>query len=214
MTLSWAVCFNIAAQESSSIKSKEFSLGVGSVLYNGDLGDGYQPGGLMGSVGIKMNTEKKLNSNFHILFGSFSGQELDFEFPENENGAPNTYFNTSFFGVHYELAFNIINKPRFKLYISQGLGFVRFQPKDEFGEKLINQPDTRDLGEDYRNLTFMLPSQIGVRYTLNNGYSLGLQSGFLNTMTDYLDNISIWGQKDGNDNLLNARFLIFIPIEF
>ena len=195
-------------------KSKELTIGLGAALYNGDLGKGYQPGSLMGSIGLKLNADKKLHGNLHVIFGSVTGQELDYEFAGDPEAEPNTYFSSSFFGVHYELAFNLIAQEGFKLYLSQGIGFFRFQPKDEFGNKLLDQPNSRDLNEDYRNISFMLPTQLGGRYTLENGYSLGLQIGFLNPLSDYVDNISTWGGKSGNDNILTLRVNTYIPIHF
>ncbi len=212
-----SLCFGLTSQglaQEHIKKKKELSLGMGASSYNGDLGDGYQAGSLMGSVGIKLNSEKRLHGNFHLIFGAVSGQELDYHFPGDEAATPNTYFSSNYFGAHYELTFNIVNKEKLKCFLSQGVGFIRFQPKDQYGEKLVDQPVTREFGEDYRNIAIILPTHLGIRYKLNNGYWVGLQTGFLNPMTDYLDNISRWGNKSGNDNIWDNRLLLFIPIKF
>ncbi|MCZ6900504.1 MAG: hypothetical protein O7F74_09725, partial [Bacteroidetes bacterium] len=45
-----------------------------------------------------------------------------------------------------------------------------------------------------------------------NGFGFGLQTGYLNTTTDFLDNISQWGNKKGNDNVLVTKFSFVISL--
>ena len=89
---------------------------------------------------------------------------------------------------------------------------LRFDPQDEFNDSLVDQPFTRAANETYGNITLMLPTQIGVLYTLPNDYSIGLQVGYTNTLTDYLDNISDWSNSGGQDNIFSYRFVVHIPV--
>ncbi|MFY0625253.1 MAG: hypothetical protein JXR07_03080 [Reichenbachiella sp.] len=204
--------FQVDAQDSLNHHSKEVFVGVGMASYNGDLGDGYQSGSLLGVVGIKLNNKKKLNSNFNITFGQISGQELDYAFEPNPSATPNTYFSSSFISFNYDLQFNFIDLPKLKVYLSQGVGLMRYEAKDQFSNSLLDQTNTRAVGEEYRNLTVVLPTQLGFKYKLPNDFGLGLQAGFYNTMTDYIDNISQWGNKEGNDNIFSIRFQLSVPL--
>jgi hypothetical protein len=205
------------AQDSLRSKNqKELLTGLGGGFYQGDLETGIQNGQLLLSLGIKLNKNKRLNSNLMLSFGWLKGNQLDYSFEDGSNipTTPNESFKTDYFSLNYELHFNIIHRDKFQLYLSQGLGIMRFVPKDENGNSLIDQPVSRPLGEDYRNLTIMLPTQLGFCYYLPNDFGIGLQTGYFNTMTDYLDNLSAWGKREGNDNVLFYRLNLNIPINF
>ncbi|MCV9387543.1 hypothetical protein [Reichenbachiella ulvae] len=197
-------------------KEKELLTGLGSGFYQGDLETGLSNGQLLLTLGIKLNKNKRLNSNILLNFGMLQGNQLDYSFDDGSGTptTPNESFNTDYFSINYELHFNIIHRERFQVYFSQGIGIMRFTPKDEEGNSLIDQPVSRPIGEDYRNLTIMLPSQIGLCYYLANDFGIGLQAGYFNTLTDYLDNLSSWGEKTGNDNVLFYRLNLNIPIRF
>lgn len=203
---------NISAQDSLKIKKRDLFIGVGMTSYKGDLGSGYSSPALMGVVGIKLNNQKRLNGNLNFSFGSVSGQQLDYKYEGDSEATPNSYFNTSLIAFNYDLQFNIFDREKFKLYFSQGIGFARFNVKDEFGNSLKDQSNTRAFGEDYGNITVFLPTLLGFKYILPNDFGIGIQGGFYNLMTDYIDNISQWGNKSGNDNLLSVRFQLSIPI--
>lgn len=208
-------CFHSRGQDSIRVKKpKEFFIGIGSGHYRGDLNSSYGPGKALLTVGIKLNTAKRLNGNFVLNIGSLSGNELDYTFDDGSNIAttPNSYFNTSFFSINYETQYNIINRKKLKLYISQGIGVLRFIPRDEFGNDLIDNNDTRALNETYGNLAIMFPTSLGLKYVIPNGMGIGFQTGLFNSISDYIDNISEWGQDSGNDNILNFRIQLSVPI--
>ncbi|SMD33064.1 hypothetical protein SAMN04488029_1428 [Reichenbachiella faecimaris] len=204
------------SQDSLAIKKKEIHLGVGPAYYSGDLGNAHSSGSLLFNFGIKLNKNKKLNGNIKISLGSVTGQELDYSTTDNSGirATPNTFFESSFFGLNYEAHYNFIHKEKIKVYLSQGIGLFRFNPKDESGNSLIDQPDTRPLGESYRNLIIQLPTQVGAKYYLPNDFALGIQLGFINPITDHIDNLGIWGNKNGNDNILSIQFEIHAPVSF
>ncbi|MGL1886081.1 MAG: hypothetical protein OCD76_06170 [Reichenbachiella sp.] len=208
---------SLLAQDSSYVKKqKAFFIGVGSAQYKGDLGDGYGGGNLVVHAGLKFNNEKRFNGNLQLTIGQVSGNELDYTFDDGSGNptSPNTYFKSSLIGFHFEAQYNIIDRDKLKIYLAQGIGILRFSPKDEFGHDLSDNNETRPLNESYGNITIMLPTSLGIKYELSNSWSLGLQSSFLNTMTDYIDNISQWGSNDKNDNIFYTRLNIYIPIKF
>ena len=100
------------------------------------------------------------------------------------------------------------------LYASAGLGIYNYTPKTELGEDLADLLSTRAPDEQYGRVSFMLPVGIGAVYILKNGYGIGAQASFLNTQTDYLDNISLLGRQGGNDNVASFRFFVYAPLVF
>ncbi|MEO9853839.1 MAG: DUF6089 family protein [Reichenbachiella sp.] len=204
------------AQDSLQRKKKEIHFGLGPASYSGDLGNAYSSSSLMVNFGLKLNKEKKLNGNIKVSIGRVTGQELDYTTTDNSGAVatPNTFFKSTFFGLNYEVQYNLIDKDKIKVYLSQGIGFFRFEPQDQSGQSLVDQTDTRPLGETYRNLTIQLPAQIGAKYYLSNDFGVGIQVGFVNPITDHLDNLGVWGNKNGNDNILSIQFQIHVPISF
>ncbi|UXP30613.1 outer membrane beta-barrel protein [Reichenbachiella agarivorans] len=216
ITLLLLLAASLQAQDSTTHvkKQKALLLGLGSSHYRGDLGDGYAGGRMLVAVGLELNRNKRLNGNFVLNFGSIQGNELDYQYDDGSGSptTPNETFSTNYFSFNFEVHYNLIHKENWRVYVSQGIGLMRYVPKDEDLNELMDQTDTRALNETYRNLTFILPTQIGFKYYLNNGYGVGMQGGFTNTLTDYLDNISAWGNKKGNDNILTIRVQLSIPI--
>lgn len=205
---------NASAQDSLKRKRKEIYLGIGPVSYSGDLGKAYSGSSLLFTAGIKFNKDKKLNGNVKISIGSVTGQELDYTTVDNTGvpATPNTFFKSTFIGLNYEAHFNFINKENIKVYLSQGIGLFRFDPRDEEDNRLTDLPDTRPIGESYRNVVIQLPTQLGAKYYLPNDFAIGVQVGFINPITDHLDNLAIWGNKNGNDNILSFQFQIHAPL--
>lgn len=205
-----------SAQDSLQRKKKEIHFGLGPASYSGDLGNAYSGSSLMVNFGLKLNKEKKLNGNIKVSIGRVTGQELDYTTTDNSGAVatPNTFFKSTFFGLNYEVQYNLIDKDKIKVYLSQGIGLFRFEPRDQSGQSLVDQTDTRPLGETYRNLTIQLPTQIGAKYYLPNDFGVGVQVGFVNPITDHLDNLGVWGNKNGNDNILSVQFQIHVPISF
>jgi hypothetical protein len=185
--------------------------GIAMNSYKGDLGtyDKYT-GGFQ--LGIQLNKKKRLNGAFNLGFGRITDDDPSIQ-PSGLSGVaePNNFFKTNFIYLNYDLHINIIKKQNLIVYISQGIGFMRFTPKNNEGESLQDQQDTRELGESYRNSALMLPTSMGVIYFLPNNFGLSLQSGIYNTSTDYLDNISAFGDA-GNDNILAFRLAFYVPL--
>ena len=189
-----------------------FQAGVSANSYNGELGN-YDNWSAGFQVGILFNKKKKLNGAFTLGLGSTAGEDGTFGFQGNANTpAPNNFVKTHFLFLNYDLRFNIIKNQNWIVYISQGIGFMRFTPEDEFGEGLETQDQTRQPDETYRNLSIMLPTSLGAIYFLPNKFGISFQFGLLNTGTDYLDNISEFGES-GNDNMLSTRLSLLVPLK-
>ncbi|UII32521.1 hypothetical protein LVD17_01540 [Fulvivirga ulvae] len=182
--------------------------------YNGDL-EGKKKYTSSFHLGLQLNKKKRLNGNINIGAGTLNGEDRDFTFDSNQTPlpSPNKFFKTSFFYINYDLHYNIIKKKNFIAYISQGIGMIRFSPKDDEGNDLADLPQTRAEQETYRQESLMLPTSIGAIYVLPNQYGVSLQAGYYNTITDYLDNISNLGNSSNNDNIVAFRFAFFIPLQ-
>ncbi len=185
--------------------------GANTNSYKGDMGSFEQwNAGLQ--VGVQFNKKKKINGAIHLVFGSISDDQARIQSTQlSQQLVPNSYFKSTFFSINYEAHYNLIKTSKWLLFISQGFGFIRYTPKDEFGEKLEDQPFTRSEQETYRNSSLMLPSSLGAVYFLHNGIGLGIQTTFSNPLTDYLDNIAELGSS-GNDNIFSARFSLLFPL--
>lgn len=203
--------FQIFAQE---ISPKLFlTLCLGGTSYRGDLTNSFKSWGGTFHAGLTFNKKKRVNGYLHLMVGGVRGNNDSYAYNSTETTTPNTYFKTSLISLGYELRINIIKKETYVLYVSPGVALLRFDSKDEFNSSYSNQFTTRAKGEEYSNIALMLPIKIGGAYYLNNGYGIGVDMGFLNPLTDYIDNISMWGNKSKKDNLLQLNLLLYIPLK-
>jgi hypothetical protein len=186
--------------------------GIGGTSYRGDLSQSYESWGGTFHAGILFNKKKRINGSIHLMAGGVRGNNPSYVYESTVQTTPNKYFKTSLFSVGYELRINIIKKELYALYFSPGISILRYNPKDQFNDSYSNQFTTRAKGEEYSNITIMLPVRIGVAYHLPNGYGIGMDVGFLNPMTDYIDNISHWGNRKKKDNLMQLNILLYVPL--
>ncbi len=191
-------------------------IGVGATAYKGDLNSRYDYFASSLQIGIKFNKKKRLNSHLNLTIGSVIGQNYQYKFSSTNvpigTATPNQYFKTSIFSFQYDLQYNFIKKTNFILYMSQGIGFLRFVPKDDEGKELQDQRNTRANDETYNNTTLTLPLSFGAIYILKNGYGFGIQASYLFPQTDYIDNISSWGQESGKDKIAIVKFWLAVPL--
>lgn len=202
-------CFtSLRAQQPVSLVFGGFSMNQ----YLGDLQSPYAKYTGAFSLGVQLNRNKRLNGSIELSYGHITGQDSDYTFTGDEQASPNRFFSSTLFAAHYNLHLNIVRRENFSLYLSQGLGLLRYMPEDGLGRRLQERYNTRAANENYSNSSIMLPSNVGMMYLLPNQWGLGLQAGYLNPLTDYLDNISQWGNRSGNDNVLRLRFAVYVPL--
>ncbi|MDQ3394330.1 MAG: hypothetical protein M3512_09505 [Bacteroidota bacterium] len=189
-------------------------VGVTANAYKGDLQKSYENWGSSFHLGLRFNKKKRLNGSFLISIGSVTGQNLNpiFQNIENSTIQPNRFFRSSILTGQYDLQVNIIKTEQFAVFLSQGVGLMRHNPKDDQGNNLLDQNSTRAPNEDFNNISIMFPTQAGASLKLKNDFGFGIQTGFLNTLTDYIDNISMLGSNNGNDNILFVRLSFLAPI--
>ncbi|PKQ66586.1 hypothetical protein [Raineya orbicola] len=186
-----------------------WEIGVSGNAYKGDLAQRYESFSSALHLGVKFAKKKRWNAHLNIGIGSVRGQNYAYEF--DENSRPNLFFRANIFTFQIDLQYNFIRKKRWIAYFSQGLGLMRYMPKNENGERLQNLLTTRAVGEIYGNITAILPTSIGGVFLLKNGYGVGLQLSWLRPTTDYLDNISAWGKTQGADKIFLIKGHISVP---
>ncbi|HXA02946.1 MAG TPA: hypothetical protein VNW99_13210, partial [Cytophagaceae bacterium] len=161
--------------------------------------------------------DRRVNPYIGLMIGSVTGQNPNYSFALSDTAAPtptpNKFFKTSLLSVNFGFLINIIKKENFNLYIGQGLGLMRLNPKDADNKPLADQFNTRANNETFNNFTFMLPTYAGMTYRFKNDYRVGFQAGWLNPTTDYIDNISVWGDRQKKDNILSYKFSFYIPLQ-
>jgi len=188
---------------------KLWEIGVSANSYKGDLADSY---GLWSSsmhLGLKFARKKRWNGHFNISIGNVRGENYAYEF--SNTTTPNRFFRTNLVAFQFDLQYNFIKKKYWIAHISQGIGFMRFLPKNETGTRLQEELQTRAISETYGNVSAMFPTSLGITYLLKNGYGLGINAALLRPSSDYLDNISLWGNQENKDQVLMVKFYVSVP---
>jgi hypothetical protein len=190
-------------------------LGISASAYKGELSPAYRSFVPVYHAGFMRYRQRRLNGSFLASAGAVTGSNLTPSLRNDLEGvSPNRFVRTSFFSLQYGLQFNLIRKERFRLYLSQGVGVIRFSPRNEDGQLLADIPSTRMAGESYGRAAIMLPTQAGMQYFFGNQFGLGFSAGWLNTFTPYLDNIYEASTTDRNDNILSYRFSLLVPLRY
>ncbi|MEM9858425.1 MAG: hypothetical protein AAF843_13765 [Bacteroidota bacterium] len=191
-------------------KESLIAFGGSANSYRGELSNyGTWSGGVQ--VGLIFNKNKKLSGSLQFGLGTVSGSDRSFALQTNAGEpTPNTFTKTNFSFLNYAARFTFLRKSSFSAYVSQGMGFMRFNPKDEFGDDLIDQDTTRPPDEEYRNISLILPTGLGAVYLFDNGFGINLEGCFMNTASDHIDNIAQFGDSKA-DNLLSTRLTLLIP---
>ncbi len=208
--------FSSLAQTAPPAVTRLLEVGVSSNAYRGDLATKYQKWASGFQLGLKLNAKKRLNGHFNLGIGSITGQNPNYQFSGSveKPATPNLFFKTSYLSLNYDLQVNLLKTRHWIVYVSQGAGLIRYNPKDDRNKGLQSQFGTRPEEESYTNITLLLPTQAGAIYLFENGFGLGVQTGWLNSQTDYLDNISQWGNRSKKDNVLQFRFSFLAPVNF
>lgn len=209
------ITWNIDSVKNRSLPRviKFLELGVSANAYKGELGN-YEKWASSFHIALRWNQRRNVNGRLALSMGTVIGDDPTFVPSSNsENIEVNTFFKANVLTVHYELQLNLINRENYKLYFSQGLGLFRFASENENEESLQDLQSTRANNETYNIINPIFPTGLGMSYYFKNGYSFGLQASFLNHFTDYLDNISLLGDSEQNDNTLMIRFHLAVPLK-
>jgi opacity protein-like surface antigen len=207
-----------AIMGTTKLSAQHFELGLmgGASNYQGDLVTNKsmikETHAAFGGF-ARYNLNDWVAAKFNLTYGKISG---------NDSKTQNTERNLSFrsnileFGLTGEfniLGFQPYNLERvFSPYIFAGVAMFKFNPQAELdGQWYKLQPlGTEGQGtseypdRDYYKLTqFSIPVGIGLKYALNDLWTLGFELGARKTFTDYLDDVST--SYIDQEVLLNSR---------
>ncbi len=192
----------------STSEPKFIGLGVGMAFPRTDLAPSYKKPGTNFSAVFQFNQDKRFNISFWLNIGKVQSEDRAVAFLDQSEFQINSFASTNYQSVHAEPSFHIFKKEKWGVFISQGFGFLRFQVYDQDNQNLANIPNSRGPGESAANFSVILPTSLGGYYFLQNNFGLHFKMGIMNTLTDYLDNISSFGNPENNDNIANIQLSV------
>jgi hypothetical protein len=197
----------------STMPTRFVELGFSTNSYKGDLSHSYSQWSNGVHLGILFNKKKRLNGHLNLMIGNAVAQNPNYFFDDGSNPqpTPNHYSRIKMYAVNYDVHVNLYKKHNLIVYLYQGIGLLRYDTRDMENKKLSSQLNTRAQNETYGNVTAIFPNGIGALYVSKIGFGAGFQAGFLNSTSDYLDNISKWGDKKHKDNVLIYKLTFYIP---
>lgn len=193
------------------VRSLDFGIAPTSYV-KGDLNPQIKLWSSTFHIGYSFMRAQRVNGHLHFFMGSVTGQNPDVQYSDKNGATTNNYFYTSLVGLNYDLRIHILKRARYGFYFSQGIGLLRFSPKDAEKNGLQDQLNTRALGESYNNITMQLPTGLGAYYTLPQGFGLGFQATRLNQTSDYLDNISSLSTFAKADRIVYYQIYCIVPL--
>lgn len=202
------------ASDTTATRKKFFLTGFNAVSYKGSLSPSYTRWTPAYQIGMAFQKRRLLNGVVSLTFGQFIGESRDYKIPADAkpNLEPVKRFKTDFISVNYDLNILLFEYKSFRLSVSQGIGFFRFIPKDWDGNNLADRNRTRNPDETYNSISLAFPTQIGLRYSFANGMAFGLQAGWYNTVSNYLDNMSELANTNQGDNVATYRMQFLVPL--
>lgn len=127
--------------------------------------------------------------------------------------SPNKFVDASLFNAEFQLNVRLLRHSFIQPYVAAGLGFLFYEPKDEFGNALGDNPFTREPEEVYSTISLYLPLTAGFLVKLGSKLSLGASYTFKPTTTDYIDNIGLLGTRSGNDQLHRLQVTVYYDLK-
>ena len=202
--------------QSDTLPTRFVEVGLSAAAYRGDLNNAYQRWTPLAHLALHLQRRRRLNGSFQLTVGQVVGQGFAARLRGDQAAAdgrqPNRDFRTSLLAANYALRLNVVSRPRFKVYLAQGVGLLRYVPRDREGNRLAGRSATLAPQEGYGAVTLFFPTAAGLLYALPNHYVVGVQAGWLNPTTDYLDNVGTYGTRNGNDNVAAYRFMLWLPL--
>jgi hypothetical protein len=197
-------------------QQKPLKVGVGllGASYVGDLNaDGnalhrFHPGV---SISLQFDSEKLIAPQLNTGFARIVSQNRDLQ--PVEGVSPNSFVETPFFFVDFRLRARFLREKSFNPYISAGIGLLGYTPRDENGNNLLDNINTRAEGETYGSITAGFPMSVGAELSLSPLIGLGLEYTYRFTSSDYLDNISQLGTRDGGDRLQSLLLSVYFTFD-
>jgi opacity protein-like surface antigen len=190
-----------AARAPQGFPAVEVGLGLSAYAYSGELSAGrfaQTPGPGFAAQAL-LDNRSLLTPVLTIAVGSFSAQRPDFP-ARIGGGQPNSFVQTRFTTGTLAVRARFLRAQRLRPYAGLGIGLILFFPHDAEGRALTGQASTRAPGEAYGNTALAFQLQAGGSYAISPLLSAYIHYTWLQTGTQYLDNIGQLGQAQ-NDAL-------------
>jgi hypothetical protein len=195
--------FNLKAQ------TWEFGGGVGAAGYMGDLNisNPLKPSGPSFGAFAKYNFNGYLAVRANYGFGIISAADSASANPQFRQR--NLSFTTALSEVSVMAEFNFMNyipnvsKNRYTPYIYLGAALVNYNPTTIYkGQKYDLRPlKTEGQSKPYPTAAFGIPYGAGFKYNIAGALTLGLELGYRNPNTDYLDDVGGYYAFAGHNTL-------------
>jgi OmpA-OmpF porin, OOP family len=196
------------SQKTSILNKIEVGGMIGASNYQGDLtksslqlvfpATGWHVGGL-----ARYNVTDKFALRGNIIYGMIKG--ADSYSSDNIFKERNWSFTSNILEISGMVEYFILGKPRFN---SSGIGIRYLTPYLFTGIGFTNAPaklkyparDNARFPESGDKDSFIsVPIGIGVKWSIADNVNLGIEMGYRNTFSDYLDNVSINGKSGNSD---------------
>ncbi|MFM9944885.1 MAG: DUF6089 family protein [Bacteroidia bacterium] len=171
---------------------------IGASNYNGDLAREIvlRETHLAGGGFFRYNFGKYFSLKTGVQVGSISGNDKNF--------AENKYRNLSFkstiteFSSVMEINFKPfgaqVRTESFTPFVELGVGLFHFNPKAKYNGDWFNLHNLRTEGqtskEMYKLTQLSIPFGMGLKWSVNDNFTLGFEFVYRKTFTDYLDDVS------------------------
>jgi hypothetical protein len=205
---------------SCSLKAQTWEIGVaaGGAGYMGDL-NASNPVKISGpSVTgfFKRNFDGYLSARLNYSLGIISAADSNSSSQQFRNR--NLSFKTTISEVSLMGEFNFMNyipeagRNKFTPYLYFGLAALNYYPTTVYQGETYHLRGLRTEGEKkpYPTTAFSFPYGAGIKYNILGKFTMGIETGYRNPNTDYLDDVSgLYAFKGGNKasitNILSDR---------
>jgi hypothetical protein len=138
-----------------------------------------------------------------FTYGHVSADDADSPYEQHRLRNLNFHSDILELGLTYEYYFQRYvmgsRKHRFSPYTFVGISGFYFEPKTELNGQtyFLRKLNTEGQGTSapgakkaYGNINMAIPFGIGIKYNFASNFNIGLELGYRNTFTDYLDDVS------------------------
>jgi len=176
--------------------SQKWELGgmLGASNYNGDLARRLvlKESHIAGGVYFRYNFGKYVSLKPSLQFGTISGDDKNFE----ENKYRNLNFKSGIQELSTMMEINFkpfgsqVRTENFTPYLELGIAAFHFNPKTKFNGDWFALQDLHTEEQSYKLLQLSVPVGMGLKWSVNDNFTLGFEFVYRRTFTDYLDDVS------------------------
>lgn len=194
-------CFLCSLNTQAQTRFSELGVGLGAANYNGDLVPGIvvlQETRPMFNAFAQTELLPHLNLRGAIMWAQISGSDVHSKNPSIN--LRNLSFRSTIFEGSLLAIVDVLNPHTNKIvpYLTGGIALFKFNPKAKYQNQWIALQPLGTEGQNldnesarfYKLWETALPLGLGVRWQLDNGFTLGVEALQRKLFTDYLDDVS------------------------